>query len=942
MEKVNESRTDNDSDDDSLAIDSDEDQVDDSTEENVMTENHRLWSGISARKEHAHPSSSGIGNYSDYGGPDTEDDLGINMENRNTQRKTDTDIRILIAYLRSLNDSRPPETIPPLELDRYLSNFFTIVKKHDGNEYEPASLRGMLCSVERYLKMKSYQASVTRDVVFVNTRHALKYKQQRLRELGKGSKKPNEPFGKVTLDKVNQLFTAREMGPYTPMSIINSMCFMFIVHFRLRKAIDHKNLVWGDIKLRADQSGKEYILYEPILSRGQIDGATSSSNTQATTANTTNTTSAKPEQCRSSYTKLCIWAQPEVPERDPVGIYKLYSQKRPPNMQHENSPFYLGITTLHPSPVQAWYRTCAMGVNKLSDLVRMIRDITGLPRAALNPPAESLLSESYTTHLPSSSGSPTSHNTLTYISQSPEADRNINAFVSFSHSARESLKTESEKSTPLFNSSLNRIKEEPGYVEKCPNATLPDSWSREEEDDDLKIQRLQLPVSQSKTFSRSISISSDTRSRSPMDIPQPTLNINSQGNPATLSVSVMAAVQDAKFKFREMLKTLDPGSLAGFGAWLKRIQIYQDSSTGEIQCEESTSKDGDVSNKHKIDDVTPMDLTTTSITLNITLSPGAMSGDGPITVTASTAPKKGSSVAEPSQKCTAIKKNVEEPIDSTPTDRLTSQTNKAANPTETNASSTQGDKPSWPCPSNKRKRYASSDSIHGPSCKLNKPCQSITLVNSQGDGSREVNERTGTQIHSHQPKNYQTNSNHIVGNHAYQTNGDLHARSSNPVNTPVDPEIQRSSPAASSQSFSGAVQAASTTIARGRAEDTLTVFQPGLAAAGISVTVAGGAQMPTPSIPQAHTSLAQRLGCNPTARDLSMFIPMPLPYPGQIPPIMTNRMMHNPAMLASFANSHIPVSAHAGYLSHQSVYNSLNRGDSTGTNTSTTSTDSIN
>jgi hypothetical protein len=36
-----------------------------------------------------------------------------------------------------------------------------------------------------------------------------------------------------------------------------------------------------------------------------------------------------------------------------------------------------------------------MGVNKLSDLVRMIRDITGLPRATMNAPTEFILSESY-------------------------------------------------------------------------------------------------------------------------------------------------------------------------------------------------------------------------------------------------------------------------------------------------------------------------------------------------------------------------------------------------------------------------------------------------------------------------------------------------------------------------------------------------------------------
>ena len=304
---------------------------------------------------------------------DCEDDLGISMENKNTQRKTDTDIRIFITYLRSINEFRAPELIQPFHLDRYLSAFFSVVKKHDGNEYEPASLRGMLCSVERYLRLKNYPQSVTRDSVFVSTRNALKYKQQKLRELGKGSKKQPEPFGKLTLDKVNHLFSAHEMGPYTPMSIINTLCFLFIVHFRLRKAIDHKNLLWGDIKLHTDQNGKKYLIYEPVDIQNSM--------------------------AHSKYdhhgNRLCIWETPEVSERDPVAIYKLYADKRPQNMKYENSPFYLGITSMQPSQLQSWYRTCAMGVNKLSDLVRMIRDITGLPRATMNAPTEFILSESY-------------------------------------------------------------------------------------------------------------------------------------------------------------------------------------------------------------------------------------------------------------------------------------------------------------------------------------------------------------------------------------------------------------------------------------------------------------------------------------------------------------------------------------------------------------------
>ncbi|XP_014780752.1 uncharacterized protein DDB_G0292642-like [Octopus bimaculoides] len=63
--------------------------------------------------------------------------FNFHMENKHTQRKTDTDMRTLSSYLKSLNESRNPERIPPDELDNYLSSFFMVVRKADGSEYEP-------------------------------------------------------------------------------------------------------------------------------------------------------------------------------------------------------------------------------------------------------------------------------------------------------------------------------------------------------------------------------------------------------------------------------------------------------------------------------------------------------------------------------------------------------------------------------------------------------------------------------------------------------------------------------------------------------------------------------------------------------------------------------------------------------------------------------------
>lgn len=280
------------------------------------------------------------------------------MENKNTHRKTGADMRILTAYMRSLNEMRLPEAIPPTELDKYLSSFFLVVRKADGSEYEPCSLRAMLASIERYLRFKNYPLSLTRDSAFSNMRNVLKLKQQTLRSIGKGQKAPSEvsPSSLAREGKISQLFKSQEMGPYTPSSVVFTLCFYFCMYLRLRKSTENKKLMWGDIVLCKDDSGREFLTFSSQMLR----------RTQSSS------------KLNLKQRIFRVWADPTCPEKDPVTIYKFYAQKRPTSMNTNFAPFYLGINVLYPTQGQLWYRPAAMGINKLNEMVRQIRDITGV------------------------------------------------------------------------------------------------------------------------------------------------------------------------------------------------------------------------------------------------------------------------------------------------------------------------------------------------------------------------------------------------------------------------------------------------------------------------------------------------------------------------------------------------------------------------------------
>ena len=65
------------------------------------------------------------------------------------------------------------EDIEPEELNKYLCEFILRVKRKDGKDFEPSSLRGLFSSFNRHLKKCKYPVSVIEDVAFERARRPL-------------------------------------------------------------------------------------------------------------------------------------------------------------------------------------------------------------------------------------------------------------------------------------------------------------------------------------------------------------------------------------------------------------------------------------------------------------------------------------------------------------------------------------------------------------------------------------------------------------------------------------------------------------------------------------------------------------------------------------------------------------------------------------------------
>ena len=76
---------------------------------------------------------------------------------------------------------------------------------------------------------------------------------------------------------------------------------------------------------------------------------------------------AKPSDYRITVPSL--FAVPDDPFCT-VKMYKKYASKRPSNFNDPSHPFFLSINTFAKHPSDNWYKCQAMGVNKISSILK--------------------------------------------------------------------------------------------------------------------------------------------------------------------------------------------------------------------------------------------------------------------------------------------------------------------------------------------------------------------------------------------------------------------------------------------------------------------------------------------------------------------------------------------------------------------------------------------
>ena len=110
---------------------------------------------------------------------------------KNTARATKTWMSAWAEWCKARNINVNMESYCPQALDGLLNKFYVEIRKKDGTDYEPDSLRVMQAAIDRYLRHNNYPVSIITSREFTKSQETLDAKAKQLRRQGKG-KRPNK------------------------------------------------------------------------------------------------------------------------------------------------------------------------------------------------------------------------------------------------------------------------------------------------------------------------------------------------------------------------------------------------------------------------------------------------------------------------------------------------------------------------------------------------------------------------------------------------------------------------------------------------------------------------------------------------------------------------------------------------------------------------------
>ncbi|XP_069109437.1 uncharacterized protein KIAA1958-like [Argopecten irradians] len=183
----------------------------------------------------------------------------MSKRNENTVKKTEGCIKRFKDWIQAPPRSDPREVLQilPFELDTYIGGFLLSLQKNDGSNYEPDTLTSFHRGIDRYLRENGYSFNILTSDLFATSRQVLQSRRKELKQKGLGNR-PNKAQP-VSDNEEEMLWECGHLGHDNPHALLNTVWFNNTKLLGFRGCDENRQLKWGDIELKHDETGSEYL-----------------------------------------------------------------------------------------------------------------------------------------------------------------------------------------------------------------------------------------------------------------------------------------------------------------------------------------------------------------------------------------------------------------------------------------------------------------------------------------------------------------------------------------------------------------------------------------------------------------------------------------------------------------------------------------------------------
>ena len=271
-------------------------------------------------------------------------EINESAASKNTKRTTQTWLTVWMKWCKARNIDDEIESFTPQALDEILTKFYAEVRKRDGSEYVPNSLRVMQASIDRYLRQKNYPDSIISGRQFKKSQETLNLKAKSLRYQGKG-KRPNraQPYSRVD----EEIFwTEGKLGHHNGVILTNANFKNLSEHMGSEAVKTTTMRTWRTSPFCKWETETKWFSSKKIQPKPGKAAC-----------------EIKPEALSNK-----MW-RTDGGERDPVRLFEEWLKHRSEAMKN-SGPLYLAIILR--SNTTVWYAKSRMGEHRISQIMRSV------------------------------------------------------------------------------------------------------------------------------------------------------------------------------------------------------------------------------------------------------------------------------------------------------------------------------------------------------------------------------------------------------------------------------------------------------------------------------------------------------------------------------------------------------------------------------------------